>query len=381
MRGEVVEEETKAVPVEVPVKVVLPRGVDSAALGEQTAGGFTFVFSKSVQDFRSRTMPGILLNLPGVRIEPDGFSYAEIWAAEGWSLLALAEGAAQISAIGVSSVDGFAGRALLTISSRGDGWALWTGNISPWARERREAIAQALGGLGLHIFALEHLTTRELHDRVSPLLPRIEGARATIEGLRAQRLQEVNGHFEESFARVNEGELQSVLAALDDWILSTDQTVLLLGEFGSGKSTALAVWAERQWQRDSGPRPILVNLAGVSTARDAEGLLLDAAGAHDTPANRATLRLLVRYRFVVPCFDGFDEIATRLGAGDLAGRLSALLEIARGGPGQVLVSCRDNYFSTSADLKSTTEGALVQALGISGGVRRIVLRDLRRPTG
>jgi WD40 repeat protein len=372
VRGES-EEDAKAVPVEVPVRVVLPKGIDPAALGEQTAGAFRFNFQREASYFQLPAFRIVPLDGRSSQLDPEPFlrPMMEIWAAEGLSLLAVAEGATQVASIGVVPADGSGGGAVLVISSCRDGWTLWTGNVGTWAVTHRVAIHDALAGLGFNVTMIEHLTTREQCDRIAHFLSCIRGAREAIEGLRTQRLQEVNGRFEEPFARVNGGERRPVLAVLDEWILSTDQTALLLGEFGSGKSTALAVWAARQWQQESGPRPILVNLAGASPTRDAEGLLLDAAGAQDTPANRAALRLFVRYRFVVPCFDGFDEIATRLGAADLAGRLSALLEIARGGSGQVLVSCRNNYFQTDAQLNATTERALVQALGSTDRMWRI----------
>ncbi|MDC0743594.1 SIR2 family protein [Polyangium mundeleinium] len=77
---------------------------------------------------------------------------------------------------------------------------------------------------------------------------------------------------------------------------------------------------------------------------------------------------------LVPCFDGFDEMATRVGQADLGGRLAGLLEVACGG-GWVVLSCRDHYFPTETGLRTTAEQALAKALGASaGGVTRLVLQ-------
>lgn len=371
VRGKL-EAEPNAAPAEVQVRMVLPKGVDPAALGEQGSAGFRFTFRRDAAAFQAPPMEAIRLNDPSTPIGPGHFSGPEVWAAEGWSLLAVAEGAEHVAALGVAPVDQPGPRALLILSSRDDGWVLWSGNIATGITAQRDAIVEALAGLGLHV-AVEHLTIREHADRVGLLLPRIDGARSVIAELRERRLEDVHGQFEEPLARIGEGSGKPILGLLDEWLASSERTALVLGEFGSGKSTALAVWAERRWQEESGPRPILVNLAEASAATDAEGLLLNAARVENSPANRAAIRLLVRDHHIVPCFDGFDEIATRLGAADLAGRLSSLLSIARGGPGKVLISCRDNYFPTEALLTTATDSALREALGSTGGVRRIVL--------
>ena len=160
---------------------------------------------------------------------------------------------------------------------------------------------------------------------------------------------------------------------MNDWLAGPEQTALVLGEFGSGKSTTLAEWASRLWAVLQRPRPVLCNLAGAGASADAEFLLLQSAGLDDTPANRAALGLLIRHGRLLPIFDGFDEMATRLTPGDLGGRLSELLRVASKG-GKVVVSSRDHYFPTEERLLTTTQQALEQALGVSAGVRRLTLQ-------
>jgi WD40 repeat protein len=385
VRGEI-EEEATVEPVEVPVRVVLPKGIDPAALEERRHGRVRFRYAPRPEYFRSlywreveevdddgHTYGLFFAPQPELLRDPGAFSNEQVERASDLFLLAIAHHAQSVAVLGVWILPDAMGD-LFVLSRQGDRWILSVADRSELGRDHnRERVLAALADDGIAAPTIEVESLESIRRRCAALGPRFYGARQAIQSLSEHHLREVKGKFVESEARVNGGERQPILGRLDDWLSSNEQTALLLGEFGSGKSTALAVWAERQWQRESGPRPILVNLAGAVPTMDAEGLLFEAAGAEDTPANRAAIRLLVRYRFAVPCFDGFDEIATRVGAADLAGRLAALLEIARGGPGQVLVSCRDNYFPTGAQLNTTTESALLQALGSSAGVRRIVL--------
>jgi WD40 repeat protein len=73
---------------------------------------------------------------------------------------------------------------------------------------------------------------------------------------------------------------------------------------------------------------------------------------------------------LLPVFDGFDEMATRLTDKELAGSLSALIQAARGG-GRVVISARASFFSSEPHLGAATVSALEQALRLSSGLSRI----------
>ncbi|MCA9641380.1 MAG: NACHT domain-containing protein, partial [Myxococcales bacterium] len=233
-------------------------------------------------------------------------------------------------------------------------------------------VLAALVASGLESPILVSVSEETLRRNVTILAPMFSGAQEIVSALRKQRLREVSNEFVEPDASIG-GESGSVLAMLDAWLASGDQTALVLGEFGVGKSTVLAQWAYDRWERGKEPLPILVNLAGVGPTAAPEALLLQAAGLDDVPKHRAALRLLIRYGHIVPCFDGFDEMATRLEGSELAGRLAALLEVAAGG-GKVLISSRTNYFPSKEHLRTAADTALVQALGESAGVRRIEIQ-------
>ncbi|WP_437717656.1 pentapeptide repeat-containing protein [Sorangium sp. So ce448] len=367
------------------VRVVLPGALDPAALGTRRGRGWTLAFQKRPADLievitdrlRRAAAADAEARRPVEELDEHGhvtrFSEHQINAAEDLRLLATAEGRKRIATVAVSSESQSVPPAILIASSRDEGWVLWTDGGEGSIGDRSEGLLAALAETGLAGAACDEIPPAARRDRIAGLLPRFGGARAVIAALRDQRLREVDGRFVEPNARVDGGEPTPMLGALDAWLSSGEPTVLVLGEFGLGKSTALAVWADRRWESGATPLPLLVNLAGASLSVSAEQLLLQAARLDHAPENRAALRLLIRHRLIVPCFDGFDEMATRLEATELAGRLSGLLEIAAGG-GKVVVSSRDNYFPSQAHLATTTESALSQALGAPAGILRVVLQ-------
>jgi WD40 repeat protein len=383
------------------VRVFLPSSVDPAALGLKQAGGFTLDFRARPDEFRADlrrdTMDTVVMGPARTRgrvrsaeLGAMGFDFSEahLWVADELYLLAVGEGAERVSVVGVKpekdvSRDGesFEAGVLLVLSSRarddahvGEGWVAREAGRSPWLIAKWVLVRAALAEAGIEDVDLEEIAAAEYPKRITALLPRYKGAREVIEALREQRLREVLGQFvaPDVIIAGTRGK-QPIFDALDAWLASDEQTALILGEFGAGKSTSLCEWAHRLWAKEGAARPILVSLAAASRAMDPEGLLLEAARAEDTRKNRAALRLLIRRRLILPCFDGFDEMATRLEASDLAGRLSGLLEVGRGG-GKVVVTSRDNYFPSEAELRTTAESALAQALGASAGLRRLSIQ-------
>ena len=255
--------------------------------------------------------------------------------------------------------------AVVILLERGGQRLLWR-KADPRFDSLEVTMLEALGELGLGAVEVETFTEDSLKHRLTPLLARFDQAAESVARFRDQRLREVNGHFIEPNVRLaaDKPPLRAI-EAMNDWLAGPEQTALVLGEFGSGKSTTLAEWASRLWAVSQRPRPVLCNLAGAGASADAEFLLLQSADLDDTPANRAALGLLIRHGRLLPIFDGFDEMATRLTPGDLGGRLSELLRVASKG-GKVVVSSRDHYFPTEERLLTTTQQALEQALGALG---------------
>ncbi|TKD09165.1 SIR2 family protein [Polyangium fumosum] len=349
-------------PAPVSARVVLPEGIPPAALGVRKYGGLVFSFCARPAEFREATHAH-------QAAPKHGFTELYLRHAEDVYQLALAEGATGIAVVGIWSEAPVAGT-LFVLVPRSNRWIAWTSTTDRWVETKRAVMVEGLCSFGLKLEGTEILTRADREKRARRILPRFAGAQTRIDARVEDRLREVGGQFIEPAVRVDGTGPEPALAAMDTWLAEGGQTALLLGEFGTGKSTLLARWAQERWRAPTGPGALLVNLAGADTHMVAEQLLLDAADVSDDSANRAALALLVRYQLLVPCFDGFDEMATRVGEAELSGRLAGLLGVARGG-GRVVLSCRDHYFPTETGLRATAE----QALGSSAGViRRLVLQ-------
>jgi WD40 repeat protein/predicted amidohydrolase len=223
------------------------------------------------------------------------------------------------------------------------------------------ALVRALDARGFGPTRLVSWTPTLSGEAIRALRERFQQGGAVVAELLHDKLREVDGHFVEPDV-LNGDVLQPSLTALDEWLASTTPRCLLLGEFGTGKSTLLAAWCHQRWSEDHGPQPILCNLAGAGADADPWRLLLDASRCADTPENRAALRVLLRRGHLFACFDGFDEMATRVDAATLPARLRGLLDLAEAS-GRVLVSSRDHYFRS--------EGALQEVLGATGPTVRL----------
>ena len=365
---------TPSAPVlEAEVRWAIPAGIDPAALGELRRDGFVFRFRPRPEDFRTATREELARHAaPDLAFPDEGqeVSGGVLLAAQELFLLTVAEAPGPTAAMSVA-VEGQSVGAILPITHEGAHWAIHCWDADGWWRANSPRVQRALEN-ELRQVKLQRVSTESAQKRLEALRPRFEKGRERVEALRAERLASVNGSFVQPTVRMGEASLPA-LVALDLWLDSRDQMALVLGEYGAGKSTTLAEWCSRLWSRDEAPRPLLCSLASAATGRDAHGLLLDASGAEDTPANRAALSLLIKTRRMLPVFDGFDEMATRLGSGGLAGRLSELLGVAEQ-TGRVVVSSREHYFESETTLHSTAAEALRQALGTSSGLTRLTFQ-------
>lgn len=392
------EREARAPESVAAMRVVLPRTLDPAWIGKKRCGDFSFDFRARPDDFQNELRA--LQSTDGTRFEGRvrvisdaeaqliDLSEAHFWAAEELYLLALAESADHAAAVTIrpekpatapadDSPDGFSSNTtvLAILSASAEGWILREAGNNLWLADRWPEVAAAFAEAGIHPIELENIRRGEYDKRIEQLLHRFSGARQTIFDLRRQKLREVMGHFVGPDVFVGDRPPRvPMLKALDRWLESRDQCALVLGEFGSGKSTSLAQWSSILWEcGTTDTLPILINLAVAPRALDPEGLMLGASHLEDNRKNRAALRLLLRHQRLLPIFDGFDEMATRLESSDLAGRLSALLDVVRSG-GKIVISSRDHYFPPENELRTAAENALAQTLRTMQGLRRLVLQ-------
>jgi hypothetical protein len=311
--------------------------VDPALMGELRGGGIVLRFRPHPEDFRA-----------GLEVEPGAAGVVR-----DLFLLTVAEGRGRTGAVAVGA-EGVPAKLVLPVTSVDGRWILRTPEgVTVETRVRVE-----LAAAGIQPLEIETVTSAELRQRTTALLKRFsDGPRRKAKDFQDLWLESVKKKFVEPFVRVG-GEDMPALKALDRWLASRDRTALVLGEYGSGKSTTLATWCVRLWERDAHPKPLLCNLAGEASS-DPILLLLKAAEVEDTPASRAAMALLVEAGELLPCFDDFAEMEPRSRAEDMADALTSLLAVA-GETGRVLISSSDS--------------SLEKVLGEAPGTFRMTLR-------
>jgi predicted amidohydrolase len=181
---------------EVPVRVILPEGLNPAMMGQQRCKGLILQFGASPDEL---TWPS-----PGEEAEPDneGRRRPEVGASSfvvafGLSKdlfsLGQAENATRIAALGVRKEGEQRGRAMILLE-RGGQWFLWR-NPDPRFESHEETMMEALRELGFGTVEVEVFTEETLEHRLTPLLARFDQAAEKVATFREERLREVNGHF------------------------------------------------------------------------------------------------------------------------------------------------------------------------------------------
>ncbi|HEU4404574.1 MAG TPA: pentapeptide repeat-containing protein [Polyangiaceae bacterium] len=387
---------------------VIPAGVDPASLGERERDGLRFQFFARVEELKVEYTEGALrddgqgeseVELPA-ELDPEithpetspevrsrfrreylaalkGFRSAYRFAVATTRellLVATAETGGPCAVVAVMSQGArFRGLGVLAAERASGGWVLLYDPRKSWWKDV-ERVRAALEAEGLRPLRALALGEPERAERKAALRPMFAGALGLVAERRAFKLKEVGGHFVEPTLQTDEARLPA-FRALGAWLESPAPTALLLGEFGSGKSTLLAEWCAGLAERaaSGGPIPVLVDLATAPSGADATGALLAALSLPDDRRHRAAATLLVGAGHLLPCFDGFDEMAGRVGQQGLAERLRDLVQIASHG-GKVLVASRDHYFASESELRTATAEALAGALGGATEYARLVVQ-------
>ncbi|MFF5094633.1 MULTISPECIES: trypsin-like peptidase domain-containing protein [Actinosynnema] len=129
-----------------------------------------------------------------------------------------------------------------------------------------------------------------------------------------------------------------------DWLgSSTAQFVMVLGDFGRGKSFLL-----RQVARElNGPTPLLVDMRRLEKAPSLDQLLVQVLVDQGVDVVDVTkLRYMISSGRVVLLFDGFDELELRVGYDNAADYLTTLLDVVSGEAKVVLTSRTQHFKST-----------------------------------
>ncbi|MFG2575895.1 TIR domain-containing protein [Streptomyces sp. NPDC048481] len=140
-------------------------------------------------------------------------------------------------------------------------------------------------------------------------------------------------------------------------LLDSDQGrfLLLLGDFGHGKTFALRELARRIPAELPHLVPLLVELNALDRAYSFEGLVAAHLAAHGVDnIDLRAFRYMLRQGRIVLLFDGFDELVTRVTYDRAAERLQVLLDSAVDSA-KIVVSSRTQHFRS--------QGQVLTALG------------------
>ncbi|WP_440901237.1 trypsin-like peptidase domain-containing protein [Actinosynnema sp.] len=184
----------------------------------------------------------------------------------------------------------------------------------------------------------------------------------------AQRYRVVGRH--------SSGEVEpDLLARVLGWLgLRARQFVVVLGDFGRGKSFLLRQLARALPEHLGGVTPLLVELRSLQKAPTLNQLLANAlVGQGVAVVDVDKLRYMIASGRVALLFDGFDELELRVGYDNAADYLRTLLEVV-GGEAKVVLTSRTQHFRSAAQVLT----ALGDEVVATGASRVVELEDFTR---
>ncbi|MGW0802844.1 WD40 domain-containing protein [Nonomuraea sp. NPDC002799] len=146
-------------------------------------------------------------------------------------------------------------------------------------------------------------------------------------------------------------------------LLATDhgRFLLLLGDFGHGKTFALRELARRIPAELPHLTPILIELRALDKAHSVDGLVAAHLANHgEEVIDLKAFRYLLRQGRIVLLFDGFDELVTRLTFDRAADHLATLLAAAED-KAKIVVASRTQHFKSHSQVL-TSLGEMVGVL-------------------
>ena len=144
-----------------------------------------------------------------------------------------------------------------------------------------------------------------------------------------------------------EEETEDALAQVQDWLASPHgRFLVLLGDFGTGKTFLLQELARRMGEAEAGLVPILLQMRSLEKGRSLDALLAQHFAQEKMEGfSPARFRYMLEHGRIALLFDGFDELALRVTYGKAADHFETLLQAANGNAKVVLTSRRQHFLS------------------------------------
>jgi WD40 repeat protein len=156
-------------------------------------------------------------------------------------------------------------------------------------------------------------------------------------------------------------------------LLASDQGrfILLLGDFGRGKTFVLRELARRIPERLPHLTPVLIELRALEKARTVEELVAQHLAAYgEERIDLAAFRYMLRTGGIALLFDGFDELALRMTYDRAAMHLATLLQAAEG-QAKIVATSRTQHFVSHAQALT----ALGERVGLLPNRRLLEVED------
>ncbi|HEX7185161.1 MAG TPA: TIR-like protein FxsC [Thermoanaerobaculia bacterium] len=172
-----------------------------------------------------------------------------------------------------------------------------------------------------------------------------------------------------------EGEFDDVLARIREWLDSPNgRFILILGEFGTGKTFLLHELARRMGEEATGLVPILLQMRSLEKGRTLDELLAQHFVREEMEDFQIRkFRYMLEQGRIALLFDGFDELALRVTYPRATEHFDTLLQAATGAAKVIVTSRRQHFLS---------EQQVVNALGgrveTMAGNRIVLLRPFNR---
>ncbi|TDC85003.1 TIR domain-containing protein, partial [Actinomadura sp. 7K507] len=165
------------------------------------------------------------------------------------------------------------------------------------------------------------------------------------------------------------GEMLRLLAA------DHGRFLLLLGDFGRGKTFALRELARRIPQELPHVIPILIELRALDKAHSVDGLVAAHLANHgEELIDLKAFHYMLRQGRIVLLFDGFDELVTRMTYDQAADHLDTLLQAAQD-KAKIVVASRTQHFKSQAQVLT----ALGEKVGVLPHRRVLGLEEFTPP--
>ncbi|HWM93847.1 MAG TPA: pentapeptide repeat-containing protein [Thermoanaerobaculia bacterium] len=172
-----------------------------------------------------------------------------------------------------------------------------------------------------------------------------------------------------------EEETSDALGKVQEWLSSpSGRLIVLIGDFGTGKTFLLHELARRLGEQNGSLVPILLQMGSLEKGRDLDSLLAQHFAQEEVEDfSPRRFRYMLEQGRVVLLFDGFDELALRVTYQRATDHFDTLLQAATGNA-KVVVTSRRQHFLSDQQVKT----ALTERVELVTGHRLSILQPFNR---